>query len=191
MIKQLVLGSLLGAIVLFLAGAIAWMFIPWPGEPLRSFTNEDAMVAAIKANAPRSGVYILPNPERKDLTSEQQQKIMENSARGPFMFASVRLEPMGSIAKYFIIGFLTSLVLVLLATFLLLQTCGLSYKGRVLFVTVVGVIIFAGGHLDEWNWWSFSNAYIAMQLGAIVIGWFLASLVMALVVRGRPVPGSI
>ncbi len=44
MTKQLALGSILGAIVLFVWSAIAWMLIPWPGEPLRSFTNEDAVI---------------------------------------------------------------------------------------------------------------------------------------------------
>ena len=53
MIRQLALGSILGAIVLFVWSAIAWMLIPWPGEPLRSFTNEDAVAQAITANAPR------------------------------------------------------------------------------------------------------------------------------------------
>jgi len=46
-------------------------------------------------------------------------------------------------------------------------------------------MIFAGGHLDEWNWWGFSNAYIAMQLGVLLIGWFLAGLVIAIFVRGK------
>jgi hypothetical protein len=53
------------------------------------------------------------------------------------------------------------------------------------FLTAIGLIIFVGGHVDEWNWWSFSNAYIAMQFGAIVIGWLLASLVMAKFVSGK------
>ena len=143
--KQLVLGSVLGAIVLFVWSAIAWMLIPWPGEPLRTFTNEDAVAQAIKANAPRSGNYLLPNEPKRTagMTNEQYQKMEQEAAdrmsRGPVIFAAVRLEP----------------------------------------------IIFVGGHLDEWNWWSFSNAYIAMQAGAIVIGWLLASFVMATVVRGK------
>ena len=31
MSKQLILGTVLGGIVLFVWGAIAWMFIPWSG----------------------------------------------------------------------------------------------------------------------------------------------------------------
>ena len=74
--KQLVLGSVLGAIVLFVWSAIAWMLIPWPGEPLRTFTNEDAVAQAIKANAPRSGNYLLPNEPKRTpgMTNEQSQK---------------------------------------------------------------------------------------------------------------------
>ena len=185
MAKQLVLGSVLGSIILFVWSAMAWMAIPWPGEPLRGFTNEDALEQAIVANTPTSGNYILPNPEKKGLTSEQQQKAIEKMARGPMMFASVRREPMGSMGKYMVIQFLTQFIVALLVTFLLLQTSGLSYAGRVVFVTLIGVIIFVGGHVDEWNWWSFSNAYMLMQFGAIVIGWFLASLLMSAVVQGK------
>ena len=64
--KQLALGSILGAIVLFVWSAIAWMLIPWPGAPLRSFTNEDAVTQAIVANAPQSGNYLLPNGDKSD-----------------------------------------------------------------------------------------------------------------------------
>lgn len=184
MSKQLILGSVLGSIVLFVWSAIAWMVIPWPGQPLRKFTNEDAVTQAIVANAAVSGNYLLPNAETS-MTPEEQQKAMEKMTRGPIVFASVRLEPFNSMAKPLVIQFLTQLIVALLATFLLLQTCGLSYKCRVIFVSAIGVIIFVGGHVDEWNWWSFSNAYMLMQLGAIVIGWFLASLVIGRFVRGK------
>jgi hypothetical protein len=183
--KQLALGSVLGSIVLFLWSAIAWMLIPWPGTPLRTFKNEDAVTQAIVANAPQSGNYLLPNADQKGVSREQQQKAMEKMAQGPIVFASVRLEPFNSMAKPLVIQFLTQFVVALLGTFLLLQSSGLSYAGRIAFVTVIGVIIFVGGHVDEWNWWSFSNDYMMMQLGAIVIGWFLASLVIAKVVRGK------
>jgi len=194
MTKQLALGSILGSIVLFVWSAVGWMFIPWPGDPLRSFTNDDAVLQAITANAPRSGNYLLPNEIKRTpgMTDEQykaaEQAAMEKMSRGPLIFASVRLEPMGSMGKYLVIQFLTQFILALLASFLLMQTSALSYAGRVVFVAVIGVIIFVGGHVDEWNWWSFSNAYMVMQLGVIVIGWVLASLVIAAFVPGKPAP---
>jgi hypothetical protein len=193
MAKRLALGSLLGGIVLFVWSAIAWIVIPWPGEPLRAFTSEDAVIQAVKANAPRSGNYLLPiEPKRTPGMTDEQYKAagqaaMDRMTRGPMLFSVVRLEPMGSTTRPLVIQFLTQLVLALMASFLLLQTGRLSYKGRVVFLTVLGVIIFVGGHVDEWNWWSFSNAYMLMQFGAIVIGWLLASFVIAAFVRGKRV----
>ena len=193
MAKRLALGSLLGGIVLFVWGAIAWIVIPWPGEPLRAFTSEDAVVQAVKANAPRSGNYLLPiEPKRAPGMTDEQYKTagqaaMDRMTRGPMIFTVVRLEPMGSTTRPLVIQFLTQLALALMASFLLLQTGRLSYKGRVVFLTVLGVIIFVGGHLDEWNWWSFSNAYMVMQFGVIVIGWLLAAFVIAAFVRGKRV----
>ncbi len=190
MIKQLVLGTVLGAIVLFIWNALAWMIIPWPGEPLRHFTSEDAIVAAIKANAPRSGNYLIPNePQRlPGMTEEQYQKAMKDAEdrmnNGPNVFVAVRLEPV-SVARAMVVGFLTNIVTVFLACVLLRQTDRLSYRGRVGFVAGLGLLIFAGGHLDEWNWWGFSHAYTMMQLGALAIGWILAGLVMAIFLRGK------
>jgi hypothetical protein len=191
MAKQLVLGSVLGAVVLFIWSAIAWMVIPWPGQPLRSFTNEDAVGQAISANAPRSGNYLLPNLAKRTpgMTDQQyaaaEKAMADRWARGPIVFAAVRLEPFDRSAAALVIQFFTQLLLALLATLLLLQTSGLSRAGRIAFVAAIGVIIFVGGHVDEWNWWSFSNAYMLMQFGAIVIGWVLAALVISTFVRGK------
>jgi hypothetical protein len=189
MAKQLILGSVLGGIVLFLWSAIAWMIIPWPGDPLQKFTDEAAVSRAITANAPRAGNYLLPNePKRTPGMTDEQFKAasdaaMESGARGPMIFAAVRLGPI-SMTKPLIIQFFTQLILALLACTLLMKTCGLPYSKRVVFVATIGVIIFIGGHVEEWNWFSFSNAYLLMELGAIVIGWILAALVMAKFVRG-------
>lgn len=189
--KQLALGSVLGAVVLFMWSAIAWMLIPWPGEPLRSYTNEEAMAQAFTANAPRSGNYILPNlPKRTPGMTDQQFAALEKSmadrwGRGPIIFAAVRLEPFGSFGVALVKQFLTQFVLALLATLLLLQTSGLARGARIAFVAAFGLIIFVGGHVDEWTWWSFSNAYMLMQFGAIVMGWLLASLVISTFVRGK------
>src|SRR5215813_11946426 len=127
MIKQIALGTILGAIVLFVWSALAWMIIPWPGEPLRHFTSEDAIVNAIKTNVPRSGNYLIPNePQRlPGMTEEQYQKAVKDAEdrmnNGPMVFAAIRLEGI-SMGKSMIVGFLTNIVGALLACILLLQT---------------------------------------------------------------------
>jgi len=192
---RIALAAILGALVLFVWSALAWMVIPWPGEPLRGFTNEDAVVQTVKANVPRSGNYLLPIEVKRTsgMTDEQYRTALQNAEnrmiQGPMIFASVRLEPMGSMARYMVIGFITDVIAVLLACILLLQTNAASYPARVGFVAGLGILIFVGGHLDEWNWWGFSNAYMLMQFGVIVIGWILAGLVISVFVRGRAAVG--
>ena len=192
---RIALAAILGALVLFVWSALAWMVIPWPGEPLRGFTNEDAVVQTIKANVPRSGNYLLPMEVKRTsgMTDEQYRTALQNAEnrmiQGPMIFASVRLEPMGSMARYMVIGLITDVIAVLLACILLLQTNAASYPARVGFVAGLGILIFVGGHLDEWNWWGFSNAYMLMQFGVIVIGWILAGLVISIFVRGRAAVG--
>jgi hypothetical protein len=185
MVKQVGLASVLGGIVLFVWSAIAWTAIPWPGEPLRSFANEAAVEAAITANATQPGMYILPNPHRPGLTTEQTDALAEKMMRGPMMFASVRLGPMRPFPVLLGLALVMYLVSALIATFLLSNTAGLSYGQRVLFVVLCGVLIFVGGKLDEWIWWSFSTPYVLIELVAIVIGWVLAALVIAKFARGR------
>lgn len=190
MIKQIALGTILGAIVLFVWSALAWMIIPWPGEPFRSFTNEKAVIDCVTTNTRQSGNYMVPNEPKRTpgMTDEQYkaatQAAMDQSARGPMIFAVVRLGPMG-MARPLMIQFLMDLALALLACMLLLQTDRLSYFARVAFVAGIGILIWMGGHVEEWNWFSFSTAYLMMELGAIVIGWILAGLLMAKFVRGK------
>jgi hypothetical protein len=186
MIKQLVLGTVLGGLVLFFWSFIAWTFIPWPGEPIRTFSNEAAVEQAMVSNAPVSGVYILPNPHKTGVTAEQQTAAEEKLMRGPMVFASVRLGPMRPFPALLITQFLIFIISALIVTFLLLKTVGLSYGQRVLFVTLCGVLIFLGGKMDQWVWWSFSTSYLMMEFAAIVIGWILAALVIARFARGAP-----
>ena len=185
MAKQLILSSVLGGIVLFVWSFIAWTFIPWPGEPIRSFTNEGAVEQAVVSNAPVSGIYILPNPHKKGVTPEQQTAAEEKLMRGPMVFASVRLGAMRPFPVLLITQLLVYIISALIVTFLLLKTVGLSYGKRVVFVLLCGILIFLGGKMDQWVWWSFSTAYVLIELAVIVVGWILAGLVIGKFARGR------
>lgn len=190
MSKQNILATVLGAIVLFVWSAIAWMVIPWPGEPFRSFANEAAVEAVIVANATQPGNYILPNPHRPGITTEQSNALADKMMRGPMMFAAIRLGPMRPFPLLLALSFVIYLVSALIATILLTKTVGLSYGQRVLFVTLCGVLIFVAGKLDDWVWWSFSTAYTLIEFVSIVVGWILAGLVIAKFARGRTTAAS-
>lgn len=76
------------------------------------------------------------------------------------------------------IQFLTQCVAAFLATLLLLKT-SLPYWHRVAFLLAIALIVAFAGHVPNWTWFSFSAAYTLSQFTDLLIGWFLAGMVIA------------
>jgi len=185
MTKPLLLGGVLGGLALFIGGMISWMALPWHAMTFEKFKDEAAVAQAISANAGNSGIYFLPNPHKQDpgLTEAQRKAAEEDGIKrmmeGPFMFASVSprgARPMGTMMG---IGLATQILAALMATWLLLQTTGLTFWKRVGFLVTLGLTAGVITNLQHWNWWNFSTAYTAVCFGDLLIGWFLAGLVIA------------
>ena len=78
-----------------------------------------------------------------------------------------------------LMSFILNCLLATLATWLLLQTFGLSFLGRVAFVAAVGLsgsgwLVFA-----NWNWWGFPTTYLIVNLVDLGIAWSLVGLGLA------------
>jgi hypothetical protein len=101
------------------------------------------------------------------------------------MFAAVRRDGFGSFVRSLVIQALILMASALLLTWLLLQTSGLSYLSRVIFLG--GAELAAGVMVDlpNWNWWGFSTGYTVVNLIDGAITWLLAGLVIAEVARPR------
>jgi hypothetical protein len=72
-----------------------------------------------------------------------------------------------------------------LLTWLALQTSGLSYAKRVLFLGVVGLAAGVITELPNWNWWGFSGSYAAVMIADGTLTWLIAGLVIAKVCKPR------
>ena len=73
-----------------------------------------------------------------------------------------------------------------LLTWLLLQTTGLSYAKRVVFLGVAGLAAGVIVEIPNWNWWGFSTAYTAVNIIDFTLMWTIAGLVIARVARPEP-----
>lgn len=172
MTKSLAICSILGALVLFVWSALSWMVIPWHEKTMSGFTDDKAVSEAIRANIKGSGVYFSPADEAR-------------VASGPLVYAAIRQEGMTSLTKPLIISFLLDVVSALLVTWLLLQTNARSFISRVGFVVIVALAVGVIARLPDWNWWGFPPAYTAVAVVDLVIGWFLAGLVIAKFARAQ------
>jgi len=123
------------------------------------------------------------------MTAEQQKAakaaLMEKMQRGPIMIAAVRRGGFGSFARGLIIQVLSLMAAAFLLTWLLLQTSGLSYRKRVMFIAIAGLAASVIVDLPNWNWWGFSGVYTAVNLIDVTITWLLAGLVIAKVAKPR------
>ncbi len=189
--QPLALGGILGGLVLFLWGAVSWMVLPWHPMTLQKFTDEAAVAGIVSLTAPRAGVYILPNPHKHEpgMTEEQKKRAEEEGHRrmmqGPFMFAAVSVSGARPMASALLTSLLGNILAALLATLLLLKTSGLSYAGRVGFLVTIGLTAGVIADLPDWTWWNFSTSYTGVAFADLLVGWLLASLVMAKVVTAR------
>ncbi len=80
----------------------------------------------------------------------------------------------------------TNVVSALLAA-ILLTSVRSGYWGRVLFVTLLGVFGFLTISVPYWNWYGFPADFTVAESIDQVVGWFLAGLVLAAIVRCRKV----
>jgi hypothetical protein len=190
MLRSLVLGSILGGLVAFVWSSVSWELLGWHEKTLVSFQNDDEVSALIASHAPKDGTYILPGmPPTEGMTAEQQKAakaaLMERMQKGPIMIAAVRRGGFGSFARGLIIQVLSLMVAAFLLTWLLLQTSGLSYRKRVMFIAITGLAASVIVDLPNWNWWGFSGVYTAVNLIDVTITWLLAGLVIAKVAKPR------
>lgn len=182
MYKKLIKSALIGGVTVFIWSMLSWMVFPWHAQTYFKFTDEAEVAKVLKENALESGMYILPNTSHysNNTPTKEIRKAEEILKTGPFVFASIKL---GGMQKMGITILMISLCSYILAaamiSWMLLQTQGLRFLEKALFVTMIGLLAAVLGILPDWNWWHFSTAYTLITCLDLVIGWALAGLLMA------------
>ena len=171
MVKKVVLGGVFGGILLFVWSSLSWTVLPWHAAALNKLTNEDAVIQAVSAGAPKAGIYIAPYGQ--DAAAQEKMK------RGPIVFISYTTSGVSSMAGPLVKHFITLVVVALLATWLVSKVTGLSYWGRVVFITVMGFTAGVFCVLPDWTWWGFSPVYVLGQMADATIGAFVSGLAIA------------
>jgi hypothetical protein len=186
MLRRLALGGFFGGVVMFVWVAVSWLTLPWHNATLLKFSDEVAVAAIITENAQRSGVYLLPNPQKfapEAGEAEQLRHFDEASARmkqGPLVFASVKREGANLDNPVpFILSLATRVIAALLMTGLVLLCARPGYWQRVAFVTSLGVLMGLMAVFPCWNWWKFDPVFTLVNFVDYVIQALLAGMVIA------------
>lgn len=167
--KLLVLGTLAGALTLFAWETISNAVIPWHAATMRTFTDSNAVVQAIKANAPENGMYV------------EMRGIVAAVSFTPDMKDKSTLLPL-MLGRQFVLDLAVALVL-LLAMQRLPRASNMQYAfGTAAIALAVSASIF----VSDWNWYGFGTAWTVVNTIDRMIGYGLMGLALGASVNRWP-----
>jgi hypothetical protein len=185
-----VMAAIAGGVVVFIWSALSHMVLPLGTAGIRSIPNEERVSQAIRGTITERGLYFFPGfAASHRMTPEEEKAWREKYRRGPSGILVV--EPGGRDPMS-----LTQLVVELVADVLaagvaafVLGGLGWSFTARAAAVGLLGVFEWLDINVSYWNWYRFPTAYTAAALIEQIVGWTLAGVVMALILRARPTAG--
>ncbi|WP_153558725.1 hypothetical protein [Roseimaritima sediminicola] len=185
--KRIVLAGLAGAVIYYVWQLLAWMVLPIHGPTVGPLVDEDTIRDAVIAQDLDTGVYVVPygsSEAMMDPASEYRQRHQQ----GPIFTLFVHREggpPMPPTTM--LLGFLTDFLgASIVATLLCCAAggcCCKTYLQRVGFVSGFGVFLALMGHVAYFNWMWFPAHYTAMFVLDVIVGWFLAGLAIAAIIK--------
>jgi hypothetical protein len=184
MIARLLVGSLVGAVVLMVWGALFWTVMPFTRDAMRAVEAEDAILDILDQHITETGVYFMPLVDMYD--KSKQDAFFEKHERGPLARISFRKEGVDARSPMvFIKGFLHFFVSVLFLAGLMISAFPrlATYRSRVVFIFFVGLFAAFFTHLSDVVWMHAPLRYAIYYMDFHILGWLLVGLVISPIVK--------
>lgn len=174
MTLRIIIATILGAFIAWAYVSITWFFLPVPCSMTKEFKNTEMVGEVLIKNAYYDGIYILPN--LCENTSADQALFMFAALKKEGIEASSPLRYIYSIIIQLVGAFILSLVLLIVRDEPYFKR---ALSGFFAALTASIITIF----IPDGIWWAFSLPYLFFIGCNLVIGWTLASLIMALFIK--------
>lgn len=177
--NRTLLAALLGGLIVFVWGALSHMILPLGEMGFSPHPAEDDLVESIAAATPDSGVYWLP---------EAKMELQAEGSHGPVaMLVFQKDEPYVMGMQQLGTELLSNVLAALLAAMLLGcgSLCSTKLLCRATAVMGLGVFAWLSISVSQWNWYGFSTGLLIAEGLDQAIGWFLAGLGMAAVLKPK------
>ena len=181
-------GGIVGGIILFMWGFLAWTVLPIHSSTIRNLQNEDAVISALQQSIDTKGMYFFPaRPHAHGSPSPEEEKAWaEKYERGPI--GMIMYDPQGSnpmMPMQMITGVIINILSALIVAWFLSRSTAVvsSYISRVAYCGMFGVFITVAAHLLTWNWLLQPNDWIAGLIVDDLVAWLLAGAGIAAFVK--------
>jgi hypothetical protein len=185
------LAGVLGGLAFFLWSFVAHMLLGLGETGIREIPNEQAVVSAMKANIPASGLYMMPgyglppdamhSQKMKAMQSEAMQAKMKAGPTGLLVYHATGQDPLSP--RQMITELVTNIFQIFLAVLLLGQTRIVNFVGRWRFITIAGFLAAISTNISYWNWYGFPGNYTLAYICTIAMGFAFGGLVAAAIVK--------
>jgi hypothetical protein len=179
--KKIIAASLLGALTMFIWGAVSHMVI-FIGAGFKPLPGEEKVLSVLKSTINEKGLYFFPGKDFRNTTKEQDVLFESRFRNGPVGLLIYR--PHGGnlldINKL-ITQFVCTLLSVLIAIFIVSASAN-GYWKRVCMVTALGLIACTSVSSIYWNWYEFPASFFVAQILDMVIGFFITGVVICKII---------
>ena len=189
MLKQIIIGGIVGGIALFAWGFVSWAAMDWHHNTVQSHEGIDAVVESIDEHLPETGVYYFPPMlfEKGDTVAmEEWMELHRTEPHGMIFYNATLGDPMPP--SRLLRGFLTDIIASMMASILLIMALPNlpRYWGRVFYVMALGVFAVMSVHLVNGV---FHDMPMSWTVGVgldLTASWLIAGLVLGAIVRPHP-----
>nr|WP_294991951.1 hypothetical protein [uncultured Sediminibacterium sp.] len=171
--KKTIIGSLVGAIILFL-----WQFVSWTASGLHrsaeAYTpKQDSIMQYLNSQFTEDGSYFLPNTP-DNASSEEQEKLYEEMDGKPWAQIHYHKSMNMNMGMNMARGLATNIVILLLVCWLFKKMGTMSFMTVLSASLAVGLIIFLQGPYTNHIW--FQSRDLMAHLIDAIAGWGLTGL---------------
>ena len=175
---------------MFIWSAIAHTVLPLGEAGIKELPDQRAILAAMQtALGDKPGLYMFPglgvgdNPtheQKSEAMKHMNERLASNPSGLMMYFPAGRTISMGKLLS---VEFATEVLECILAVSLLAQTRIDTFGGRVGFFLVAGILSAIATNISYWNWYGFPGVYTAAYITIQIVGFLLAGIAAAFVLR--------
>lgn len=185
--KKLLIASIIGAIILFVWGAMAWTFLPIHHHTFKYSPAQEQVLEHLSENLGESGAYGMPSADNREISMfdsnymTETEKIMKENAGKPS--AIIFYNDGGNVmsGRTYAFGFLFQFILAFIASLMLALTGDRlkTFFDRWWLVMLLAVFVSIEGHLMSWNWMGFSWHYVKDMILDELLAWAIVGIWLA------------
>jgi hypothetical protein len=183
--KKILIGSLVGAVILFVWGFLSWAILPMHLQTYMYTPAQDSILKILEENNLESGAYLMPMADNRNVTSsmdskyhEEMERVMAESKGKPmasvFYLREGHIMNSGTMLRGFFFCFLATLAasIVLFPGMMAMS----SFFGRWWLALMVGLLITAAGPLIQFNWMGIPWNYTVDMIMDHLLNWSVLGL---------------